>query len=339
VRAIALILALAACGRQDTHVTVERKLAVGIDRRVELMSIVFRLAGLPRYTEAATPYARAVDAHFAPFREHDAVVFSRQLPGIGYEMAPALAVFLDDNLAPLVPLAPLPHELARWQVAKLDVYLAAVRAFAKAADVDGFLAAQRASTDAVVARDRAFFDKVPAIEWLDHTFGPRPGASYHLVAGLLTGPMDYAARRGDDIYVIAHLDTPDEAGLPSPRATAVPFVIHELCHSYTNPIVDAAMGELQPRAARAIGERRELFQRQAYTTDQIVLEESVVRAVVVLWVRDRDGSAAAQNEIATQERLGFAWTGALADALDQVRARGPLDAAAIVAATRSAFNH
>jgi hypothetical protein len=336
VRAIALILALAACGRQDTHVTVERKLAVDIDRRVELMSIVFRLAGLPRYAEAATPYARAVDAHFAPFREHDAVVFTRQLgarSGIGYEMAPALAVFLDDNLAP-----PLPRELVRWQVAKLDVYVAAVRAFAKTADLDGFLAAQRVSTDAVVARDRAFFDKVPAIEWLDHTFGPRPGARYFLVPGLLTGPMDYAARRGDDIYVIAHLDMPDEAGLPSPRATAVPFVIHELCHSYTNPIVDAALGELQPSAARAIGERREVFASQAYTTDQIVLEESVVRAIVVLWVRDRDGAAAAQNEIATQERLGFAWTRALADALDDARARGPLDAGAIVAATRIAFS-
>ncbi len=321
--------------------TLERRLVVESDRRIELMSIVFRLAGLPRYTEAATPYARAVDAHFAPFRDHDAVVFTRQLgaqAGIGYEMAPQLAVFLDESFAPLVPLAPLPPELARWQVAKLDVYLAAVRAFAQAADLDGFLAGQRATTDQVIARDRAVFDHVPAIDWLDHTFGPRPGARYHLVPGLLTGPMDYAAHRGNDVYVIAALDSPDEAGLPSPQATAVPFVIHELCHSYTNPIVDAALGELQPLAARAIGERRDAFARQAYTTDQIVLEESVVRAAVVLWVRDRDGAAAARAEIAAQERLGFAWTRALADALDDARARGPLAADAIVAATRTAFS-
>jgi hypothetical protein len=326
---------MAACsggGKTETSA----RLAVGVDRRVELMSIVFRLAGRPSYTEATTPYARAVDAHFARFADHNAVVFTRQLQ-VGYEMAPALAVALDDQLAPLVALDPLPPELARWKVAKLPVYLDAIRDFAKTADVHGFLVQHKATTDAVAARDRAFFDQVPAIDWLDRVFGPRPGTSYHLVPGMLTGPMDYAARIKQDVYVIAHLDSPDDAGLPTPRETAVPFVIHELCHSYTNAMVDAALGELQPLATAAIAAHKDVFAQQAYTTDQIVLEESVVRAIVALWVKDRHGPQAALEEVMAQERLGFVWTRGLAKALDTARARGPLDGAAIVATLRETF--
>jgi len=341
---LALVVACA-CRRDDRtpppppSTPPSPRLTVAVDRRIELMSIVFRLAGRPRYTDATTPYARAVDR--LP-RDRPVVVFSRQLGerhGIGYEMAPVLAVHLDDRWQPRRALEPLPSQLARWSVVDLPTYLDAVRDFAR--PVDELLAAQHAYVAEVEAADRAWIDKVPVIEWFDRAFGPRPHTRYHLVPGLLTGPMDYAAHvelpdGTQDVYVIAHLDHPDARGVPAPTAAALPFVVHELGHSYINSIVDAALGELGPLAAPAIARAADAMRRQAYVTDAIVLEESVVRAVVVLWLRDRD-DAAAEAELATQERLGFAWIRRLVDALAATRVEGAWTAPAIVTATRRAF--
>ena len=335
---IACVLALAACGSSTNSALPPPKLVVGSDRRIELMSILFRLGNRPRYAEAQTPYARAVDATFD--KTQRAVVYTSQLAA-GYEMAPALAVHLDDQLAPRVAFDPLPPPLARWKVAKLDMYLAAVREFQ---GLDAFLASQRDYIARVEAADKAMFDTVPFVEWFDTAFGARPRTRYHLVPGLLTGPMDHATHvelpdGSEEIYVIAHLDHPDAAGVPVPTAAALPFVAHELCHSYTNSIVDGAEAELTTAAAPAIAKVQGKMAAQAYPTDTIVVQESIVRATVVLWLRDRGGAAAGDAEIAAQERLGFTWTRALADALQRARGTGTLTPAAVIAATRDVFAH
>lgn len=358
--AVTLVLA-GGCGRKSGSGTASQsssgapgasskgddaRLAVAVDDRVELMSILFRLAGLPRYTEATTPYARAVDKHFAAVRDHRAVTFTAQFGAnfqFGYEMAPRLGVYLDEKLQPRAPLTPLPFELTRWKSANLEIYLAAVRDFAKEGHLDDFLAGQRKYFQQVEASDRALFDEVPIVEWYDAAFGRRAKARYHLVPGLLTGPMDYSARaqlasEGEDLYVVAHLDAPDAAGVPKPRQGALPFVAHELCHAYTNAIVDAAMDRLEPVAARTLDAAAGKMNAQAYTTHAIVLEESVVRATVVLWVRDRKGKGG-DAEIGEQEQLGFVWTRALADALDAVRNAhdGALPAEDVIRATIAVF--
>ena len=51
---IACVLALAACGSSTNSALPPPKLVVGVDRRIELMSILFRLANRPRYAEAQT---------------------------------------------------------------------------------------------------------------------------------------------------------------------------------------------------------------------------------------------------------------------------------------------
>ncbi len=319
------------------------RLPVAVDRRVELVSIIFRIAGRPRYTLQATPYAKAVDAKFGGWRNAPVIALTnRPESPASYELGPNLGVHLDDKLRPRRSLDPLPPTLKRWT--GLDAaYVDAVRAFATETAVDDFLTSQLDYITKVEAADRAFYDRYDLLGWFDRVFGPRAHTKFQLVPGLLNGPMDYAARvelpdGSDEIYVVAYLEQPDEAGVPSPTAASVPFVVHELCHSYTNPIVDAALDQIQPIAVPAIAKVANKMAAQAYNTDAIVLEESVVRALVVLWVRDQDPSLA-DAEIATQEKLGFVWTRALADALAAARAShdGKLDAKAVVKATRDTF--
>lgn len=51
-----------------------------VDRRLELVTIVARLAGLREFqSELVPPYTDSVDAWFAPYREHPVVQHMRQL--------------------------------------------------------------------------------------------------------------------------------------------------------------------------------------------------------------------------------------------------------------------
>jgi hypothetical protein len=83
---------------------------VGVDPRIELFSIVFRLAGNNEYTQGRVPsYLDAIDRYFAPYRDHPAVKLARELAetdGVGFNAPMNLAVRLDavPSLTERIPL-------------------------------------------------------------------------------------------------------------------------------------------------------------------------------------------------------------------------------------------
>ncbi len=51
---------------------------VGVDRRIELLAIIWRLAGSPSFNQGTLqPYVTEIDKHFAPHRNHAAVSIAR----------------------------------------------------------------------------------------------------------------------------------------------------------------------------------------------------------------------------------------------------------------------
>ncbi|HEY0255312.1 MAG TPA: DUF4932 domain-containing protein, partial [Kofleriaceae bacterium] len=83
------------------------------------------------------------------------------------------------------------------------------------------------------------------------------------------------------------------------------LVVHEMSHGTVNPLIDGA--GLDAVAEKLFASVRTQMQAQHYATPRIMLYESVVRAIVVAWIRDSRGDAAAAREISDQQRLGFAW--------------------------------
>ena len=70
--------------------TQSAQIEAAVDPRVELMSIIFRLAGNPEYNmpNSQSPYADDVAAHFGPFRDHPVVKLARKLRqehGVSYD--------------------------------------------------------------------------------------------------------------------------------------------------------------------------------------------------------------------------------------------------------------
>ena len=298
---------------------------VRVDRRVELFSILFHLAGNDEYRAFDTPYRRAVDAWFGPFHDHPAVGKTRELHGargIGYNAPISLAVFLGDDLGIPAELLARPDELdPRWRGVAISAYVDAVRTFSTDARAAAFFDSQRPYFESVEhALDRAL-SGVDIEAWFAAMLGPRPGATFVIVPGLLTGPWSYDASTRDAcggrawMYQVIELEQADPSGLPQPSRTTLELVAHEMAHAYVNPVIEQhadALAVAEPLYVKHAA----AMQQQHYPSSRIMVEESLVRAIAALFARDRWGNAAASELVSADVARGFTWNIELAKWID-----------------------
>ena len=212
--------------------SADQRIDVAVDARIELFSVLERLAGRPEYGVAATPSARAVDEWFGPYADDPAVVTFRAgvLARHRVRRRDDARRALDGNLAPVRPLTPLPEGLdRRWEGVDLASVLYEVTAFASTTRFDEFMASQHEYVSAVEDAFRLFVASRPVLDWFDGVFGARGSAGYHVVPGLLTGLMSFGVHAGaDEIYTIMSLEAPDQAGIPALGLMTEEYLVHEL---------------------------------------------------------------------------------------------------------------
>ncbi len=291
---------------------------VRVDRRVELLSILHRLIGHQAYTSApATPYVQAVDKTFGPFANHPAVAATRALRAshsITWDAPMILAVHLDDQLNLINP-EELPALDARFTGADVAAYAATLRDFARDTKLDEFLAAHEDYATSVETVLQKLLEQEKPVAWFDAFFGAKAAARYVVVPGLLTGTHNMGVRATlpdgtQEIYQVLGVHAAD--GLPTTDDAAVALLVHEMAHSYVNPLIDANRAALEASATVLYALVAEPMKKQAYASWKTFVDESVVRAVVVLYLLDRKGKAVANAEAQQQLRLAFTWTPELA---------------------------
>jgi len=290
---------------------------VHVDRRVELLSILHRLIGHQAYTRAPlTPYVQAVDRTFGPFAGHPAVAATRALRAshsITWDAPMILAVHLDDQLQ-LVNPEELPSLDARFTGADVEGYVSMLRDFAEVTRLDDFLAAHHPYVAQVEATLRTMVEKEDPVSWFDRFFGAQPKARYIVVPGLLTGTMNYGVRAtlpDGTLEITQVLGVYAADGLPLNDDLSVTLLVHEMAHSYVNPLVATHRGALEAAGTRLFALVEEPMRQQAYDNWKTFVDESMVRAVVALYMWETRGEAAGQVEIAAQERRAFFWTSRL----------------------------
>jgi hypothetical protein len=302
---------------------------VTVDPRVELMAVIFRLAGNPEYSRCKiASYAKAVDEHFGPFRDHEAVKLARNLRRtrrVSFDAVMSMAVHVTsaDRLEERIPLDPRPPSLdARWRPDEARQFLAAARRFVKETSFKDFIEKQQKLYGSSVSRLEAVLTEHGHLEWFDEFFGPRPGASFRVFAGLLNGPNCYGARCStadgkEELYCVLGVWKTDLSGMPSFDLTLVATVVHEFCHSYTNPIVDRHEAELKKAGEAIFPHVAAAMRRQAYGNWKTMIYESLVRACTVRYTRRHQGVIAAWWEIRHHTQRKFLWVGDLAELLGE----------------------
>ena len=301
---------------------------VGVDPRVELMSIIFRLSGAHEYTLGQIPvYNAAIDKHFAAFRDHEAVRIARELhdgQGVSFDAVMSLAVHVKDaeSLAEVVPFDRNSSLDRRWHPADARRFLAAARKFVADSDFAGFVKSEQPFYDAVDKRLRAYVATEADLTWFDGFFGSRTHAPFHLAPGLTNGGPSYGPHvtpeNGvEEICAIPGVWKVDADGLPVFDSSWTPLVIHEFSHSYANPLIDEFAGQLDKSGNRLFEALIGPMSRQAYKDGQTVLKESLVRAVTARYILEHQGPGAAASEVSEQRKHFFLWTGDLLTLLGQ----------------------
>ncbi len=295
-----------------------------VDPRVELIAIIFHLVGNPEYDKCRVPaYGQAVEEHFKDHRDHEVVRFARSLRssrGVSFDAPMSLAVHLGPppELVPRIPLSPRPPGVdARWRERDIERFLELARAFAKDGNFAGFWDSQRDRRELAEQRMTAVVADRLHQDWFDEFFGAAPGARFCLRVSLMNGPNCYGvafrsvagdgSAGGDELYSIMGLWNVDVRGEPAPDARVLPTLVHEFCHSYCNPLVDAHLAELRPAGEALYARVKQRMQRMAYANWETMMRESLVRASVIRYLARHEGNAAAVREGLSQVQQGFAW--------------------------------
>lgn len=323
---LACVLLLAA-------VAPAQALRAQVDGRVELMSIIFRLAGSPEYNRvnSRSRYAGRVERQFGKFRDHKVVRMARELRrtrGVSYDAVMSMAVHLRDaeTLAERIPFDAPPARLdARWRAGEARQFLVAARAFAKESDFAGFMEREREFHTAAAARLQKKIDERDHIAWLDRYFGGKGRAQTLVLVGLLNGGGNYGVGvrfpdGREEITPVLGVYQFDEKGLPVPGNNFVWLLAHEISHSYVNPLIDKHADRLRASGEAIFPTVADSMRSQAYTNWKIMLYESLVRASVVRYLLAAEGATAAAKQAASDTRRGFAWTADLARLLGKYEA-------------------
>jgi len=303
--------------------------STGVDLRVELLSIVFRLAGNPEYNQCRLPaYDTAIDRWFAPYTDHEAVRRARVLrdsAGIGFDGVQSIAIHLSDP-PELSIRRPLTDDSAtidrRWRRVDPAPFLDALRGFAVETRFTDFAATERLLYDRSTERLRELVATSFDYGWYERFFGAPAALDVRFVPGVCNGGANYGPRfRAADgrleLYAILGVGTVDSAGAPVFGPSALSTMIHEVNHSFVNPLMEANLPKFLlslPRVYRAVAED---MRAMAYGVWETMLAESVVRAAVVRYLAEHQGEEAARREIASQEGLGYIWMGELAALLGE----------------------
>ncbi len=320
---------LPAVGAPATEKPATRPFTVSVDPRVELMSIVFRLAGNGEYNQGRVPsYVQDVESYFGRFRDHPAVKMARQLrekQHIGFNAPMGLAVHVTDafTLQEKVPLSPLPDSMdSRWTSKTAREFLDLARAFVAETDVKGFLAQHEPLYQLAVQRMQDTLDKQGHLEWFDRFFGPRKGADFHVILGMLNGGPSYGAHLKrpdgqDDLYSVPGVWMVDSQGQPIFPREVVSTVIHEFTHSYTNSFVDQFGKELKDAGEKIFPLVAAEMRQQAYPDWRVMMSESLNRACGLRYILATEGPAALQKAVAYENSRSFYWVGELAEVLGE----------------------
>ena len=305
---------------------------VAVDPRVELMSIIFRLAGNPEYGGGRVrSYVDDVEEHFGEFRNHAVIKLARRLRGtrgVSYDAVMSMAVHLSDayEVGEKVPFDPHPKSLdKRWTVDDAREFLSAARQFVKDTKFEEFIEKHRPIYETAESRMTAVLGEHAHLAWFDEFFGSRPGARFALALGMLNGGQCYgphcdAPDGTQDLYCVLGVWLTDDGGLPRFNSDVLETVVHEFCHSYTNPIVDRHEDELLRAGEKIFPHVARAMKRQAYGTWKTLMYESLVRACTVRYTLECEGQTAAEAVIRAQEQRQFAWVRGLSDLLGEYEA-------------------
>jgi len=290
---------------------------VTVDPRLALLDVVQFLASDERPgSRDPDGYRARVRSAFGRYRTHPTVRAWRELQrrGFGEEAIPALAAHLSDP-----PQLAVRFEFGDALVKRagsrkrLADFVSALRTFARDTGFSAFYRREGRFRSEVVRRYAAGWDLPGAAGAVERYFGRPLGECTISVSLLREGNYVGRVSGSSRTVVLIMAGTRGEAGgYPTygDAATKRRLAIHEMCHAYVNPAVEAC-GQQVSRYSALMKPIAPRMAASGYCDWTTILEEQIVRACVARLVRHLEGPSAGEALARSEYEQGYAYVPAI----------------------------
>lgn len=287
-----------------------------VDKRVELLSIVFRLAGNKEYNATIfIRYTDKVENHFSEYKEHELIMFSRSLRennGISYDAVVSMAVILDDNLNPMIDFSStLPDK--RWTENDANKFIKLLKAFYKDAECEKFFR-ENMELFQEVSNRFDFVYKTLDLNWFQSFYGNKAEENFNIIispgcGGHNYGPSYTLPNTKKEVFAIMGTWKVDESGMPIyENDEYLPAIIHEFNHSFINPLLAKNEKAFEENGKEIYNTVEYEMNLQAYGSWQVMFNEALVRASVIKYFVDHGANETEIKMMINNEyNKGFIW--------------------------------
>jgi len=268
-----------------------------VDKRVELLSIVFRLAERPEYSSTVFKlYTDRIEQHFDEYKNHELIQFTKSIineRGLSYDSPMWMAIHLDDNLKLLTNVNDVWQQDSRWTKENVEKFVSLLQQFAKDTKFDDFFKENADLYDEAVKIFAPMYEPLD-LDWYFSFYGKEPSEVFSIILGLgksgNKGPsLDYTdgSRK---VYSIMGVEHVDSTGMPvfAYNALASIVIIHEFNHSFVNYLIDKNKESLRESGEKIFPVIKDILSTQAYGSWETMMYEALVRAAVIKYVIDSD---------------------------------------------------
>ena len=294
---ILVVLSFQMCIQAQENVLQEKPT---VDKRIELLSIVFRLAERPEYVSNELKlYSDRIDQYFEEYKNHELIQFTKSIineNGIAYDGAMWMATHLDDNLKLLSDVKEIWQQDPRWTNRNVEIFVPLLQKFYKDTEFDNFFNENTDIYEEAVKRFAPIGEQID-LNWCYSFFGKESAEIYSIKIGLgIWGNcygtnVDYT-NGNRTVYAIMGVWMVDATSLPVfSKMPNLPILVHEFCHPFVDNLT-ANSNELFRESGEKIFS---VTNNDSYTSWEVILDEALLNASVTMYMKDQNFE---QSEIA-----------------------------------------
>jgi len=287
-----------------------------VDKRVELLSIVFRLAGNKEYNATQFKlYTDKIEQHFSIYKNHELIKFAEKLRNersISYDAVMSMAIHLDENLNPRTEFTTNSLD-KRWNKDDAVMFVKLLQSFFKEAECEAFFKDNEYLYQETVAKFLPVYENVD-LDWYSSFYGKEPSEKFIIVVALGNGGNNYGSayqipNGGKEVYAIMGTWQTDTSGMAAFETnTYFPILIHEFNHSFVNPLLNKDKAIFMASGEKIFEVVKDEMLSQAYGNWETMLIESLVRASAVKYYIDHGYDNAIIGKMLSEEsNKGFLW--------------------------------
>ncbi|HLP38958.1 DUF4932 domain-containing protein [Lacibacter sp.] len=287
-----------------------------VDERIELLSIVFRLAESTEYSsEKFKFYTDKIQAYYKPYKNHELIAFVKKLRkdnGVGYDAVMSMAIHLDYKFNPLIEFTDKIPD-ARWGKENAYQFVKLLNKFYKESKSEIFFKQNQSLYKEVGDNFQTVYKHLD-ISWYTSFYGKEPTEKFIIINALGNGDGNFGPSINlpngkREVYAIMGTWETDSLGMAKyTLGNYFPFLLHEFNHSFINYLLEKNPDPFTKSGRRIYQSVENEMRNQAYGNWETMLNEALVRAAVIKYMKDHQFTAEEiKNETDIQLNRAFFW--------------------------------